>query len=213
MSWALPRLVAITDTNVLAGAALISHAQQLAYAGAPGSIALLLRDHELSASARLALGEQLRRVTRAAGQQFWVADRIDLALLLDADGLHLGEGSVRAAKARLLFGAKGSVSRAWHSPRVTEQDLPALEGVDALVLSPIFQPRKGRAALGAAALRELSQSLALLGLSAPVYALGGVTASEIAACDGEGAIGVAAIGAALGPDSLQLVRALGIERS
>ncbi|HYJ10099.1 MAG TPA: thiamine phosphate synthase, partial [Polyangiaceae bacterium] len=94
----------------------------------------------------------------------------------------------------------------------TEQDLPELEGVDALVLSPIFQPRKGRAALGATALRELAHSATLFGLSTPVYALGGVTAPEVAACDREGATGVAAIGAALGPDSLQLLRALGIER-
>jgi thiamine-phosphate pyrophosphorylase len=209
---ALPRLVAITDANVLAGTALISHAQQLAHSGAAGSIAFLLRDHDVSASARLELGEQLRRVTRAAGQQLWVADRIDLALLLDADGLHLGEGSVRASDARLLFGAKGSVSRAWHRPRVTEQDLPELEGVDALVLSPIFQPRKGRAALGPTALRALARSLAAVGSPARVYALGGVTAPDVATCDHEGATGVAAIGTALGPDSLSLVRALGIER-
>lgn len=212
MSWVPPRLVAITDANVRAGAALISHAEQLAYAGAPGSIALLLRDHAMSALARLELGEHLRRVTRAAEQQLWVADRIDLALLLDADGLHLGEGSVRAAAAKLLFGARGSISRAWHCPRVTELDRPELEGVDALVLSPVFQPRKGRPALGPAALGELAQSVALLGLSAHVYALGGVTAQEVAACDREGATGVAAIGAALGPESLDLVRTLGIAR-
>ena len=208
-----PRLIAVTDANVLAGAALLSHAERLARAGAPGSIALLLRDHELSASARLGLGEQLRRVTRAAGQELWLADRIDLALLLDADGLHLGEGSVRAAEARSLFGAERCVSRAWHRHHVTEGDRPELEGVDALLLSPIFQSRKGRAALGAPALRELAQSAAQLGFSPGVYALGGVTAREVAACDREGATGVAAIGAALGPESLELVRALRIERN
>jgi thiamine-phosphate pyrophosphorylase len=205
-------LVAITDASVLDGAALIAHAETLAYAAAPGRIALLLRDHELSASARLALGEQLRRVTLAAGQQLWVADRIDLALLLGAEGLHLGEGSVPPAQARLLFGAKGGVSRAWHVARVTERDRSELEGVDALVLSPVFEPRKGRPALGAAALRELAQSLAQFGFSTGVYALGGVTAREVATCDREGATGIAAIGAALGPESLDLVRALGIER-
>jgi thiamine-phosphate pyrophosphorylase len=172
----------------------------------------LLRDHQASALARLELGQRLRQLTRATGQELWIADRIDLALLLDADGLHLGEGSVTATTARRLFGAERPISRAWHRTVVDERDRAELAGVNALLLSPIFAPRKGRAALGAAALGELAAGLQRLETPVRVYALGGVTTAEAAACSALGASGVAAIGAAFGPDTAELLRALGIAR-
>lgn len=206
----LPRLLAVTDANVLAGEQLVRHVEQLSSAAVPGSFAVLLRDHELGARVRLRLGQQLREVTRATQQELWVADRIDLALLLDADGLHLGEGSVSAERARRLFA--GKLSRAWHRSTAGEADRAELSGVDALLLSPIFAARKGRPALGARALAELAGSLGGLGLPARVFALGGVAAAEVGACFAAGAWGAAAIGAALGRDGPALLRALGISR-
>lgn len=213
MSGPAPRLLAITDLTVLGFEPLLARAAELAESAAPGTVAVLLRDHDASAATRLELGRRLRQLTRAGGQELWVADRIDLALLLDAEGLHLGEGSVPAPTARRLFGPARRVSRAWHRASIDEQDCAELAGVSALLLSPIFAARKGRAALGSAALGELSAALARRGLAAGVYALGGVTAAEVPACDAAGASGVAAIGAALGPAAAALVRALGIARA
>lgn len=212
MSGPAPRLIAITDLSVLAFEPLVARAAELADSAAPGTVAVLLRDHDASAATRLELGLRLRQVTRAAGQELWVADRIDLALLLDAEGLHLGEGSVPATTARRLFGPARRVSRAWHRVTLDERSGAELAEVSAILLSPIFAARKGRAALGPAALGQLSAGLEQRGLSAGVYALGGVTAAQVPACDAAGASGVAAIGAALGPTAGTLVRALGIAR-
>ena len=99
------------------------------------------------------------------------------------------------------MGADVALSRGCHDPNVAPE--PEL---DALLLSPIFDARKGRPPLGVAAL-----STARAAYPVPAwYALGGVDAENAAACLTAGAAGVAVIGAALSPDPEPLLSALGI---
>src|SRR5688572_17357516 len=140
----LPKLLAITDLTRFSASELIERARVLSAQAAPGSVAVLLRDHSASVRERLALGRALRELTRAAGQKLWVADRLDLALTLQADGAHLGEASVSAPQARKLLGSSFRISRAWHGGSVSADELA---GTDALLVSPIFEARKGRPAL------------------------------------------------------------------
>jgi thiamine monophosphate synthase len=88
--------------------------------------------------------------------------------------------------------------------------------VDAWVLSPIFAARKGKAALGVAAVRRLHERCrsGSEGANGPrVWALGGVTASVAKACLAAGADGVAVMGAVLAGNELDaLVYELGIAR-
>lgn len=211
MALALPRLVAITDLSLLPGPALEARLVELCRQAKPGSVAVLLRDHAASARERLHLGERLRSVTRDAEQELWVADRLDVALLLEADGLHLGEASIRPGDARRLLGQDRRISRAWHHGALTPD--AELEGADVLLVSPIFEPRKGRPALGLSALDQLSRQLAARSAGPQLYGLGGVTAGSAQACLGAGAWGVAAIGAALSAELAPLLASLGIARS
>lgn len=207
-----PRLLAITDLSLRSADEHCVRLRRLAENATAGSVALLLRDHAASGRERLALGERLRDIARASGQQLWVADRLDLALLLAADGVHLGEASVSASAARRLVGEGVQVSRAWHA--LGFEDDTELEHVDALLVSPVMAPRKGRAALGAAALEVLGAQLRARNPAYPqaMYALGGVTHENAAACLAAGAFGVAAIGAPLGDAALALLDALAIRR-
>lgn len=210
---ALPRLIAITDSSLLPPTLLLERLQRLARAARPGTVALLLRDHSLCARARLTLGHQLGEVARESGQALWVADRLDLALLLEADGVHLGEGSVSPALARSLVGQGPRISRAWHAASLA--GAPAAEelaDVDALLVSPVFEARKGRAALGLARLGVLGEQLRARNWACQTYALGGVTAENAAACRVTGAAGVAAIGATLTEDPTKLLTALELHR-
>jgi thiamine-phosphate pyrophosphorylase len=205
-----PRLVAITDLSQLDPPTLLARLRRLAEAAVPGSLALLLRDHAASGRERLRLGRELRASSRATGQELWVADRIDLARLLEADGLHLGEGSVPARLARELWPRDRWLSRAWHG-----RDLAAaseLEGVNALLVSPVLAERKGRTALGLDALTRLSHAAATQPEPLALYALGGVSSDSANRCLAAGADGVAAIAAALAPDPRALLDALGIAR-
>ncbi|MBN4059248.1 thiamine phosphate synthase [Endomicrobium sp. AH-315-J14] len=63
-----------------------------------------LRSPKLNSRELLSLGKRLREATRAVGARLLINDRLDLALLLDADGVHLGPHSVGQAEARRLLG-------------------------------------------------------------------------------------------------------------
>ena len=206
-----PRLIALTDRSVASAAVTLARFERLALAARPGTVLLQLRDRELAVRERLAFGRELRALATRTGQLLQVNDRLDLALLLDADALHLGEGRVAATEARRLVGAARFVTRACHEPD------PAREpGVDGWLVSPIFAARKGRDALGLGVLGErvAPEPTAAGPWGRPyVYALGGVTADNAAACLRAGAAGVAVIGAVLGvEDPSALVAALGIAR-
>jgi len=187
-----PRLIVITDTTRIAAELLLTRVDALAARARPGTVMIQLRDRELDLAARLALGLRLREITRARGQWFAVNDRIDLALWLAADGLHLGEASVSVPEARQLWG-DGWISRACHDPEAA-----AAAGADAVILSPIVAPRKGSPALGLGALARARRRLvAEQRGEALLVALGGVTEATAGACLAAGAGAVAAIGAAL----------------
>ncbi len=211
----LPRLIVVTSVAWLAPRALIARLAALAGAARPGSLLVQLRDRELPVRERLALGRELRRVTREARQLFSVNDRLDLARLLGADGAHLPEAGVSPSDARALLGPRAWLSVASHGrgllgPSSAGDALDGLDyvDVDAVLLSPILAPRKGAPALELAALGEARRRLpAQLGL----YALGGVDAQNARACLESGADGVAVMGAALGASSgEELLDALGI---
>jgi len=209
---ALPTLLAITDSTAFSVETMVLRLRELARCARPGSVAVLLRDHVLSGRQRLELGQRLGGAVREQGQKLWVADRLDLALLLAADGLHLGEASVPAAVARRLIGEELPVSRAFHASTLANADERELAQVDALVVSPVLAPRKGRPALGAEVLTTLRAQLETAGRDVALLALGGVTAETAAHCIAAGARGVAAIGAALSGEPSALVNALGIAR-
>lgn len=194
----LPRLMVITDRH-LAGDPLLPRLRRCLERATPGSVVVQLRDRDAPIGWRLALGQVLRGLTRETEQELSVGDRLDLALLLGADALHLPEGGVDTERARSL--GKLWVSRAWHSGTV--ESAP-----DAWVVSPAMAPRKGRPALGVTGLRAACEAL-----QRPVYALGGVEAGNARQCLEAGAHGVAVIGAALdGRDVSPLLDALQIRR-
>jgi thiamine-phosphate diphosphorylase len=163
-----------------------------------------LRDRQLAIRERLHLGERLANLAREFDQYFCINDRLDLAVLLDANALHLGEGSVSAHQVRQQVGDRFWLTRASHEPLRS-----GAQGADATLLSPICKARKGACALGQGAITAACDTSAT-----SIYALGGVTADNAASCMAAGATGVAAIGAWLAVDSVEpLVRALKIGRT
>jgi thiamine-phosphate pyrophosphorylase len=170
----------------LASIASLPQAARRAYA-------VQLRDPELSGRELYALGTRLREATRAVGAALVVNDRLDLALALRAEGVHLGRRSISVADARVLLPADTWISVSCHD--VADVARAVSEGADAALLSPIFQsPGKGTP-LGLDALREAREAAPDLQL----VALGGVDASNAGSCFAAGADAVAAIRADLAP--------------
>lgn len=153
--------------------------------------AIQLRDPQLDGMELLRFGDLLRTATAAMGAKLIVNDRVDLALALDADGVHLGRTSIEVGDARALLG-----DGAWVSVSAHGEDgvlAGARRGASAVVLSPIFEsPGKG-APLGVEALTAANARLRAEGLDVPIVALGGVTEENFARCLRAGAAGVAAV--------------------
>jgi thiamine-phosphate pyrophosphorylase len=209
-----PRLIAITDTQRAPFEIWLERLESLAAGASPGSVQVLLRDRQLAIRDRRQFGASLRALTARYGQTFSVNDRLDLAVLLDADAIHLSESSVTVEQARQFgrrYGRAWGISRACHDSEEISRS-----SADALLLSPVLAARKGRAALGAAglaaALRARDERGAELG-PCLLYALGGVTRHNASELLSAGADGVALIGELLERDALgALIEALGITR-
>jgi thiamine-phosphate pyrophosphorylase len=203
----IARLIALTDRRTSGAEETLERFAELGRIAHPGSVVFQLRDLELSARERLAFGSALLRVARATEQLFVVNDRIDLAVLLGADGVHLGEAGIETSDARRLLGAQAFVSRACHDPsRAMTLD------ADAVLLSPICEARKGRSPLGLDGLRAVLAGVPSDGKRPRLFALGGVTPETAPACMATGADGVAVVGSVLRGEGAELVRALRIER-
>ncbi|MEZ4223809.1 MAG: thiamine phosphate synthase [Polyangiaceae bacterium] len=201
-----PRLIAITDIAQHGPELTFARALRLCEAGRAGTVLLQLRDRGLPLRDRLAHGLALREIASRFGQGLAVNDRLDVALLVRADAVHLGEASVEIADARRMVPGR-EVYRAVH-------DVGAALGsdADAVVLSPVLAPRKGAEPLGLAALQEYAAARRARAKGPRLYALGGVDAAGAAACLAAGADGVAVQGAAWTGDIAALLDALDIAR-
>ena len=127
---------------------------------------------------------------RGLDATFVVNDDVDAALELDADGVHLGQsdpGAERVRAAGLLLG-RSAVN--------FEQAVDA--DADYLGVGPIWSTPSKTDADPALGLDELARIAAAV--TVPVVAIGGVDASNAAACIAAGAAGVAAIRAAIDPN-------------
>ena len=203
MAKALPRLIVFTDTTRADAASMLEHFNALAERAEPGQVLFTLRDYHLPVCDRWLLGERLAQMAERTQQHFGVAERADLARALGCCGFHLPQSGLSAADARSYLGPGILLSRGCHDPAaVVEAE------IDAVLLSPIFDARKGRPALGVAALERARAAHP----EHAWFALGAVGAGNAAACSSAGAAGVAVIGAALDADPAPLLGALGILR-
>lgn len=157
-----------------------------------------LREKELSGRELLRLARALRELTSSFGARLMVNDRVDVAILSDADGVHLGQKSVSPTDARILLGAEKLIGVSTHS---YEEALEAHgEGADFITLGPVFHT-PSKAAWGDPVGVGLLQKVAAA-LSIPVYAIGGVTEERLDAVLASGASGAAVISAVLGSDDI-----------
>jgi thiamine-phosphate pyrophosphorylase len=180
--------------------------EQAAAACAGGASLVQLRAKRATDREALAWAIRIRALTRAAGALFFVNDRFDLALLSDADGVHLGQADLPPARLPAAARARLLVGRSTHTSE--EAAAASREPVDYVAFGPVFGTRSKEsphAARGLAALREAVRLVAPL----PLVAIGGIGAANAAAALAAGAAGVAVISAVAGAeDPLAATRAL-----
>lgn len=182
-----PILCLVTDRAACLGRPL---EKVVVGAVAAGARLVQLREKDLPARELLQLGARLLGPVRAGGAALVVNDRVDVALALGADGVHLGGGSLPVRAARRLVGDRALVGASVHS--LEEAVRAEEEGADYLLLGTIFETRShpGVKPAGTALIARVVAAVRV-----PVIAIGGINPRNAAAVMEAGAAGAAVISA------------------
>lgn len=161
-----------------------------------GADAVQLRRKGDDSLEQLRLAERCRERCVGAGVLFIVDDRLDIAMAVDADGVHLGQGDLPIDAARRLWPGR-IVGRSTHGPVQAQQAIA--EGADYLGVGPVWAtPTKpGRPAAGLEYVRW-----AVTNVPIPWVAIGGIdeaTVDEVAAAGAPAVAVVRALGDAADP--------------
>jgi thiamine-phosphate pyrophosphorylase len=156
-----------------------------------GVKAIQLREKDLAGKELFLLAQAVRKLTQRYDAVLFVNDRIDVALAIDADGVHLGRTSLPITTARELVGTQRFIGVSTHSPEEAQE--AEEHGADFVLFGPVyFTPSKASYGTpqGLVALQKIVEKIAL-----PIYAIGGLKPGNILEAKGTGIRGVALISA------------------
>ncbi|MSQ47303.1 MAG: thiamine phosphate synthase [Deltaproteobacteria bacterium] len=180
------RLYCVTDRKQTAGRPLVD----VVRAALDGGVrAVQLREKDIEGGELYHLAARLREITARYQARLLINERLDVALAVDADGVHLGQNSLPVTTARRLLGPNKLIGVSTHSLA----EIAAAMGADFLVFGPVyFTPSK--AAYGEPqGLDRLRKAVAHS--SVPIFAIGGINGERIPQVLATGAHGVAMISA------------------
>ncbi|MBX6351964.1 MAG: thiamine phosphate synthase [Thermoflavifilum sp.] len=166
---------------------------------AGGATAIQLRRKQELGRRFVDLGRAIRRLTAEAGALFFVNDRVDVAAIVDADGVHVGQEDISCQDARRLLGPGKWIGV---SAETVEEALQAeRDGADYLGVGAVY-PTQSKPDAGYTGLDGLRQIRAAVRI--PVVAIGGIDASRAPEVMATGADGVAVVSAVMSaPDPRQ----------
>ena len=196
------RLYVVTDRHEAVGRDL---EDVVAGAARGGAGAIQLREKDLSARDLYALGARLQAALTPYGVPLLINDRLDVALALDAKGVHLAGHSLPTAVARRMLGTGKLLGVSTHS--VEEARCAAAEGADFIVFGPVFTTPSKVVYGPPQGLQHLSTVVRAVRI--PVIAIGGIDHTNLPQVMQAGAYGVAMIRAVLAaPDPYQATQQL-----
>ena len=180
----------VTDAALAAPRTVVEVVDQALSAGAP---VIQLRNKGESARPLLAIGRELRVLTREAGALFFVNDRVDVALALDADGVHLGPDDLPVAAARRIVPEGFLIGRSADDTDVARQAVA--EGADYIGCGTVFRTSTKAdvgVVIGVEGLSRVARAV-----DVPVVGIGGITEDRVEELARSGAAGVAVVGAVM----------------
>src|SRR5436309_6761075 len=176
----LPGIYPITDRR-LSG---LSHREQVACLLEGGATFIQLREKEGTPRNFFDDAVEALRLTRSANAKLIINDRVDIALAINADGVHLGQTDMPVAAARRLLGINAIIGFSTHN---LEQVKAALNlPIDYLAFGPIFPTQSKRNPDPVAGLDALG-IIKSLNSRLPVVAIGGIDKSNVVAVWSAGA--------------------------
>lgn len=163
-----------------------------------GADAVQIRDKSSTSCNLSRFASEIQPIARKFGAAFFVNDRVDVALVAGADGVHLGQDDLPAREARRLLPRPrliGVSASTREEARRAQKD-----GADYLGVGPVFatatKPDAGEP-LGLERLAEIAASVEI-----PVVAIGGITEANVARVFEAGARGAAVVSAVVSAEDV-----------
>ncbi len=140
-----------------------------------GANCLQLREKTLEAAELLRRAKQLVDLCRRYGIKSIINDRLDIALLSGADGVHVGQGDLPAREIRRLVGSERIVGVSTH--KIEQARQAVLDGADYIGVGPIFPSATKPQSLvaGTVYARQVAAEIAV-----PTVAISGITSGNLA---------------------------------
>lgn len=180
-------LYAVTDRSWLNGQTLYEQVEQALEGGATF---VQLREKELDEEHFLEEAREIKELCRKYNVPFVINDNVDIALAMDADGVHVGQSDMEAGDVRAKMGPEKIIGV---SAQTVEQALLAQShGADYLGVGAVF-PTGSKADASEVShdtLREICEAVDI-----PVIAIGGIGKDNVKELSGSGICGIAVISA------------------
>ena len=189
-------LYAVTDRSWLNGDTLYNQVEK----SLKGGVTFVqIREKDLDEKAFIEEAKELKKLCMEYGVPFVVNDNVEIAKLIDADGVHVGQSDMEAGKVRERLG-EGKIIGV--SAKTVEQALEAeRKGADYLGVGAMFttSTKPDASVVSFETLKEICDAVSI-----PVVAIGGITLHNMDSLKGSGACGIAVISAIYGQKDIEV---------
>ena len=188
-------LYAVTDRHWLNGRTLYSQVEEALKGGATF---IQLREKELDEEHFLEEAKEIKELCRRYQVPFVINDNVEIALAVDADGVHVGQSDMEAGDVRAKLGLDKMIGV---SAQTVEQAVMAEQnGADYLGVGAVFPTGSKADALEGShdTLKAICKAVKI-----PVIAIGGISKENILELSGSGICGIAVISAIFAKDDIE----------
>ena len=188
-------LYAVTDRHWLNGRTLYSQVEEALKGGATF---IQLREKELDEEHFLEEAKEIKELCRRYQVPFVINDNVEIAMAVDADGVHVGQSDMEAGDVRAKLGPDKMIGV---SAQTVEQAVMAEQnGADYLGVGAVFPTGSKADALEVShdTLKAICKAVKI-----PVIAIGGISKENILELSGSGICGIAVISAIFAKDDIE----------
>ena len=181
-------LYAVTDRRWLADGETLYQVVEQAIDG--GVTFVQLREKGLAKDLFLEEAREIKKLCNARKIPFVINDSVDIALAMDADGVHVGQSDMEAGDVREKLGPDKIIGVS--AQTVEQAKLAEAHGADYLGVGAVFATGSKDYAVevGPQTLRDICQAVSI-----PVIAIGGISKENVSQLTGSGICGIAVISA------------------
>lgn len=184
-------LYLVTDRSLSLGRSLLDIVSAAIQGGAT---MVQLREKECDTREFVALGRSVHDLLHSTGIPLIINDRADIAQVIGAEGLHIGQHDMEYADARHLLGPEAIIGLSVENEEQARACL-SLEGLDYIGASPVFSTPTKTDTAPALGLKGLRRVRNIVGTDLPMVAIGGINLSNIQDIIHSGADGIAVVSA------------------